>query len=164
MELNNVSPPATNIHHTSVGPSHTLEIIPKNQACTPSSSSSPQGILVMEQRPDYTNVLFQDAQDPWEDFQSLLHTENSHYTVTNPDASAPSAPKEMTDADEEAYLQVEAYLDQRQIRRAKRANMKKQLVICLHHTTHPLHDCRHAWEFLAFAFYVFAFCKVCFNN
>ena len=48
MELNNVPPPATNIHHTSIGPSHTLEIIPKTQGCTPGSSSSPQGILVME--------------------------------------------------------------------------------------------------------------------
>ncbi|KAH9769462.1 hypothetical protein KPL71_012011 [Citrus sinensis] len=104
MELNNVQPPATNIHHTSVGPSHTLEIVPKTQTCTPGSSSSPQGILVMEQRPDYTNVLFQDAQDPWEDFQSLLHTENSHYTVKDPDPPAKSAPKEMTNADEEAYL------------------------------------------------------------
>ncbi|KAH9734692.1 hypothetical protein KPL71_017458 [Citrus sinensis] len=75
MELNNVQPLATNILHTSIGPSHTLEIVPKTQTCTPGSSSSPQGILVMEQCPDYTNVLFQDAQDPWEDFQSLLHTE-----------------------------------------------------------------------------------------
>ncbi|KAH9680173.1 hypothetical protein KPL71_026451 [Citrus sinensis] len=58
MELNNVQPPATNIHHTSVGPSHNLEIVPKTQTCTPGSSSSPHGILVMEQRPDYTNVLF----------------------------------------------------------------------------------------------------------
>ena len=76
MEPNNVPSPATDIHHTSIRPSHTLEIIPKTQGCTPGSSSSPQGILVMEQCPDYTNVLFQDAQDPWEDFQSLLHTEN----------------------------------------------------------------------------------------
>ena len=111
MELNNVQPPATNIHHTSVGPSHTLEIVPKTQTCTPGSSSSPQGFLVMEQRPDYTNVLFQDAQDPWEDFQSLLHTENSHYIVTDPDPPATSAPKEITNADEEAYLQAEVYLD-----------------------------------------------------
>ena len=58
MELNNVPPLATNIHHTSVGLSHTLEIIPKTQGCTPGSSSSPKGIFVMEQRPDYTNVLF----------------------------------------------------------------------------------------------------------
>ncbi|KAH9734769.1 hypothetical protein KPL71_017494 [Citrus sinensis] len=119
MELNNVQPPAINIHHTSVGPSHTLEIIPKTQTCTPGTSSSPQGILVMEQCPDYTNVLFQDAQDPWEDFQSILHTENPHYTVTDPDPPATSAPKDMTNADEEAYLQAEAYLDQRQIHRAK---------------------------------------------
>ncbi|KAL9429412.1 hypothetical protein AB3S75_031259 [Citrus x aurantiifolia] len=120
MELNNVQPLATNIHHTFVGPSHTLEIIPKTQTCTPGSSSSPQGILIMEQRPDYTNVLFQDAQDPWKDFQSLRNTKHSHYIVTDPDPPAPSAPIEMTDADEEAYLQAEAYLDQRQIRRAKR--------------------------------------------
>ncbi|KAH9780772.1 hypothetical protein KPL71_008211 [Citrus sinensis] len=118
MELNNVQPPATNIHHISVGPSHSLEIVPKTQTCTPCSSSSPHAILVMEQRPAYTNVLFQDAQDPWEDFQSLLPTENTPYIVTNPDSPASSTPK-MTDADEEKYLQAEASLDQRQIRRAK---------------------------------------------
>ena len=100
MELNNVQPLATNIHHTSVRPSHSLEIVPKTQTCTPGSSSSPHGILVIEQRPDYTNVLFQDAQDPWKDFQSLLHTKNTPYTVTNPDSLASSTPK-MTDADEE---------------------------------------------------------------
>ncbi|KAH9734952.1 hypothetical protein KPL71_017573 [Citrus sinensis] len=120
IEVNNVQPPATNIHHTSVGPSHTLEIVSKTQTCTHGSSSSPQGILVMEQCPNYTNVLFEDAQDPWENFQSLLHTENPHYTVTDPDPPATSAPKDMTNTDKEAYLQAEAYLDQRQIRRAKR--------------------------------------------
>ena len=88
MELNNVQPPTTNIHNTSVGPSHTFEIVPKTQTCTPGSSSSPQGILVME-RPDYTNVLFQDAQDLWEDFQSFLSTETSHYTVMDPYLPAP---------------------------------------------------------------------------
>ncbi|KAH9716750.1 hypothetical protein KPL71_021566 [Citrus sinensis] len=120
MELNNVPPPAINIHHTSIGPSHTLEVIPKTQGCTPGSSSSPQGILVMEQRPDYTNVLFQDAQDPWEDFQSLLHTENPDYTVTTPASPAASTSQPMTEADEDKYQQAEAYLDQRQIRRHKR--------------------------------------------
>ena len=119
MELNNVPPPVTNIHHTSIGPSHTLEIISKTQGCTPGSSSSPQGILVMEQRPNYTNVLFQDAQDPWEDFQSLFHTENPHYIVTNPDSPAASTSQHMSAADEEKYQQAEAYLDQRQIRRHK---------------------------------------------
>ncbi|KAH9686122.1 hypothetical protein KPL70_014243 [Citrus sinensis] len=120
MELNNVPLPATDIHHTSIGPSHTLEIIPKTQGCTPGSSSSPHGILVMEQRPDYTNVLFQDAQDPWEDFQSLLHTDTPRYTVTNPDSPAPSTSQHMSEVDEEKYQQAEAYLDQRQRRRHKR--------------------------------------------
>ncbi|KAH9792652.1 hypothetical protein KPL71_004214 [Citrus sinensis] len=120
MELNNVPSPATAIHHTSIGPSHTLEIIPKTQGCTPGSSSSPQGILVMEQRPDYTNVLFQDVQDPWEDFQSLLHTENPRYTVTTPDSLAASTSQHMTEVDEAKYQQTEVYLDQRQIRRHKR--------------------------------------------
>ncbi|KAH9668449.1 hypothetical protein KPL70_021422 [Citrus sinensis] len=120
MELNNVPPPATKIHHTFIGPSHTLEIIPKTQGCTPGSSSSPQGIIVMEQRPDYTNVLFQDAQDPWEDFQSLLHTDTPHYTIANPDSPVASISQHMTEADEEKYHQAEAYLDQRQRRRHKR--------------------------------------------
>ncbi|KAH9686106.1 hypothetical protein KPL70_014233 [Citrus sinensis] len=119
MELNNVPPPATDIHHTSIGPSHTLEIIPKTQGCTPGSSSSPHGILVMEQRPDYTNVLFQDAQDPWEDFQSLLHTDTPRYTVTNPDSPAASTSQHISEVDKEKYQQAEAYLDQRQRRRHK---------------------------------------------
>ena len=63
LELNNIQPVPTNIHHTSSGPSHTLEVILRTQICTPVSSSSPHGILVREQRPNYTNVLFQDAQD-----------------------------------------------------------------------------------------------------
>ena len=65
----------------------------------------------MEQRLDITNVLLQDAQDPWEDVQSLLHTKNSHYTVTNPDSPAASTSQHMSAADEDKYQQVEAYLD-----------------------------------------------------
>ena len=79
----------------------------------------------MEQRPDYTNVLFQDAQDPWEDFQSLIPTATPHYTVTNPDSPAASTSPHMTDADEDKYQQAEAYLDQRQIRRHKRQYEKE---------------------------------------
>ena len=88
LELNNVQPVPTDIHHTSIGPSHTLEILPGTQICTPGSSSSPHGILVREQRPDYTNVLFQDAQDPWADFQSLLQTQETQYTVAEPGSSS----------------------------------------------------------------------------
>ncbi|KAH9716900.1 hypothetical protein KPL71_021631 [Citrus sinensis] len=107
MELNNVQPPTTNIHHTSIGPSHSLEIVPKTQTCTLISSSSPHGILVMEQRPDYTNVLFQDAQDPLEDFHSLLQTNDTPYTVNNPDSPAASTSQHMIDADEDKYQQAE---------------------------------------------------------
>ena len=64
LELNNVQPAPTDIYHTSVGPSHSLEFLPRAQENTPGSSSSPKGILVREECPDYTNVLFQDAQDP----------------------------------------------------------------------------------------------------
>ena len=74
----------------------------------------------MEQRLDYTNVLFQGAQDPWEDFHSPLQTDNTPYTVTNPDSPAASTSQPMTDADEEQYHQAETYLDQSQIRRHKR--------------------------------------------
>ncbi|KAH9686096.1 hypothetical protein KPL70_014224 [Citrus sinensis] len=83
------------------GPSHSLEILPKAQTCTPGSSSSPQGILVREERHDFTNVLFQDAQDPWEDFQSLLPSEQTQSLPTKP---APQP--EPTDNDElnEDYL------------------------------------------------------------
>ncbi|KAH9668361.1 hypothetical protein KPL70_021384 [Citrus sinensis] len=139
MELNNVPPLATNIHHTSIGPSHTLEIIPKTQGCTPSSSSSPQGILVMEQRPDYTNVLFQDAQDPWEDFQSLLHTDTPHYTVANPDSPAASISQHMTEADEENYHQVRR-ISTRDRGVGTNANMKKTQETCPHRAIHPLND------------------------
>ena len=89
LKLNNVQPVPTDIHHTSIGPSHTLEIIPGTQICTPRSSSSPHGILVREQRPDYTNVLFQDAQA---DCQSLLETQETQYTVTEPGSSSTPAP------------------------------------------------------------------------
>ncbi|KAH9680169.1 hypothetical protein KPL71_026449 [Citrus sinensis] len=46
LELNNIQPVPTDIHHTSIGPSHTLEIIPGTHICTPGSNSSPHGILV----------------------------------------------------------------------------------------------------------------------
>ena len=45
-----------------------------------------------------------------EDFQSLLHTENSPYTVTNPNLPTPSAPPDMTEAYEERYQQAKEYL------------------------------------------------------
>ncbi|KAH9769445.1 hypothetical protein KPL71_012005 [Citrus sinensis] len=115
LELNNVQPVLTNIHHTSIGPSHILEIIPRTQTCTPESSSSPHGILVREQRPDYTNVLFQDAQDPWEDFQSLLPTQDTQYTITEPSSSSTPAPPKRNNSPE----LDEDYLIYQEIQKAK---------------------------------------------
>ena len=112
LELNNIQPVSANIHHTSIGPSHTLKVIPRTQICTPGSSSSPHGILVHEQRPDYTNILFQDAQDPWEDFQSLLPTQETQYTVTEPGSSSTQTLKEIPELDED-------YLIHQEIQRAK---------------------------------------------
>ena len=77
LELNNVQLVPTDICHTSIGPSHSLEFLPRSSENTPGSSSSPKGILIQEECPDYTNILFQDAQDPWEDFHSLLPTQDS---------------------------------------------------------------------------------------
>ena len=79
----------------------------------------------MEQHPDYTNVLFQDTQNPWEDFQSLIHTENPYYIVTNPDSPTTSTSQHMFAADEDKFQQAEVYLDQRQIRRHKRQYEKE---------------------------------------
>ena len=73
----------------------------------------------MEQRPDYTNVLFQDAQDPWEDFQSLLPTDSPRHSVATPASPAASTSQRMSEADEAKYQQAEAYLDKRQRRRHK---------------------------------------------
>ncbi|KAH9792706.1 hypothetical protein KPL71_004238 [Citrus sinensis] len=50
------------------GPQHDLLMIP-----TPSAISKPKstGIIIKEERPDYTDLLYQDSQDPWEDFLPL---------------------------------------------------------------------------------------------
>ena len=47
-------------------------VIPTVKISSPSNSPSTR-ILIKEERPDYTNILFQDSQDPWEEFTSILH-------------------------------------------------------------------------------------------
>ncbi|KAH9780730.1 hypothetical protein KPL71_008191 [Citrus sinensis] len=61
-------PPLEDISHTSLGPQHDLLMIP-----TPSAISKPKstGIIIREEKPDYTDFLFQDSQDPWDAFLSL---------------------------------------------------------------------------------------------
>ncbi|KAH9769375.1 hypothetical protein KPL71_011975 [Citrus sinensis] len=67
-QLNHQPPPLKDIFHTSLGPQHDLLMIP-----TPSAISKPKstGIIIKEEKPDYTDLLFQDSQDPWEDFLPL---------------------------------------------------------------------------------------------
>ncbi|KAH9769360.1 hypothetical protein KPL71_011968 [Citrus sinensis] len=103
LELNNIQPAPTDIYHTSIGPSHSLEFLPRIRENTPGSSSSPQGILVREECPDYTNVLSQDAQDPWEDFHSLLPSRDSQSLPTE-SVSQPTTDE--LDEDKLIYQQI----------------------------------------------------------
>ena len=65
MELNHIPPDQPEILHTSLGPKYEMFMIP-----TPSLHSQPLnlGIIIKEEKPDYTDFLFQDSQDPYEDF------------------------------------------------------------------------------------------------
>ncbi|KAH9724582.1 hypothetical protein KPL70_007537 [Citrus sinensis] len=67
-QLNHQTPPHKDIFHTSLGPQHDLIMIP-----TPSAISKPKstGIVIKEEKPDYTDFLYQDSQDPWEEFLPL---------------------------------------------------------------------------------------------
>ena len=57
-----------------------------------SSTPPTSGIIIKEERPDYTNILFQDSQDPWEEFMSLLSfPEISQKTPSTHLASSSSA-------------------------------------------------------------------------
>ncbi|KAH9671198.1 hypothetical protein KPL70_017265 [Citrus sinensis] len=67
-QLNHQTPPHKDIFHTSLGPQHDLIMIP-----TPSAISKPKStcIIIKEEKSDYTNFLYQDSQDPWEEFLPL---------------------------------------------------------------------------------------------
>ncbi|KAH9780609.1 hypothetical protein KPL71_008138 [Citrus sinensis] len=67
-QLNHQAPPHRDIFHTSLGPQHDLIMIP-----TPSAISKPKstGIIIKEEKPNYTDFLYQDSQDPWEEFLPL---------------------------------------------------------------------------------------------
>ncbi|KAH9697730.1 hypothetical protein KPL71_023729 [Citrus sinensis] len=67
-QLNHQPPPLKDISHTSLGPQHDLLMIP-----TPSAISKPKStsIIIKEEKPDYTDFLFQDSQDPWDAFLPL---------------------------------------------------------------------------------------------
>jgi len=65
MELNHIPPDQPDILQSSLGPKHEMFMIP-----TPSLHSQPpnRGIIIKEEKPDYIDFLFQDSQDPYEDF------------------------------------------------------------------------------------------------
>ena len=67
-------------------------VIPTTRS--PSSSNPPpSGILIKERKPNFTDILFQDSQDPWEEFTSILHPiEASHApsTSTVPPTDSPT--------------------------------------------------------------------------
>ncbi|KAH9769379.1 hypothetical protein KPL71_011977 [Citrus sinensis] len=72
-------------------PQHELLMIP-----TPSAISKPKstGIIIKEEKPDYTDFLFQDSQDPWEDFLPLSqHLQQFPQPSMNEPGSSSQPPK-----------------------------------------------------------------------
>ena len=65
MELNHISLDQRDILHTSLGPKHEMFMIP---APSLHSQLPNCGIIIKEEKPYYTDFLFQDSQDPYEDF------------------------------------------------------------------------------------------------
>ncbi|KAH9671262.1 hypothetical protein KPL70_017294 [Citrus sinensis] len=90
-QLNHQPPPLKDIFHTSLGPQYDLLMIP-----TPSAISKPKstGIIIKEEKPDYTDFLFQDSQDPWEDFLPLSqHLQQFPQPSMNEPGSSSQPPK-----------------------------------------------------------------------
>ncbi|KAH9801887.1 hypothetical protein KPL71_001191 [Citrus sinensis] len=93
-QLNHQPPPLKDIFHTSLGPQHDLLMIP-----TPSAISKPKstGIIIKEERPDYTDFLYQDSQDSWEDFLPLSqHLQQFPQPSMNEPGSSSQPPKANT--------------------------------------------------------------------
>ena len=72
---------------------------------TPSAISKPKftGIIIKEERPDYTDFLYQDSQDPWEEFLPLSqhHQQFPQPTMHDPGSSSqpPPQPRKPTTVD-----------------------------------------------------------------
>ena len=77
--------------HTSLGPQHDIIMIP-----TPSSISKPKptGIIIKEEKLNFTYFLFQDAQDPWTNFlplsQHLQQLQDSSLSKASTNAYPPN--------------------------------------------------------------------------
>ncbi|KAH9734659.1 hypothetical protein KPL71_017448 [Citrus sinensis] len=102
-QLNHQPPPLKDISHTSLGPQHDILMIP-----TPSAISKPKstGIIIKEERPDYTDFLYQDSQDPWEDFLPLsqhLH-QFPQPTMEEPGPSEPGSSSQPSKTDKATQM------------------------------------------------------------
>ncbi|KAH9716829.1 hypothetical protein KPL71_021591 [Citrus sinensis] len=102
-QLNHQPPPLKDISHTSLGPQHDILMIP-----TPSAISKPKstGIIIKEERPGYTGFLYQDSQDPWEDFLPLsqhLH-QFPQPTMDEPGPSEPGSSSQPSKADKATQM------------------------------------------------------------
>ena len=63
----------------------------------PGVSSTPPTSKIIIEKPDYTDILFQDSRDPWEEFMSLFSfLEISQKTPSTHLASSSSAPPNKT--------------------------------------------------------------------
>ncbi|KAH9763380.1 hypothetical protein KPL70_001148 [Citrus sinensis] len=90
-QLNHQPPPLKDIFHTSSGPQHDLLMIPTPSAISKSKST---GIIIKEEKPDYTDFLFHDSQDPWEDFLPLSqHLQQFPQPSMNEPGSSSQPPK-----------------------------------------------------------------------
>ncbi|KAH9668366.1 hypothetical protein KPL70_021386 [Citrus sinensis] len=77
-ELNHQPAPHKDISHTSLGPRHDIIMIPTPSAISKLKST---GIIIKEEKPDFTDILYQDAQDSWEAFLPLSqHLQNLQQT------------------------------------------------------------------------------------
>ncbi|KAH9697824.1 hypothetical protein KPL71_023774 [Citrus sinensis] len=102
-QLNHQPLPLKDISHTSLGPQHDILMIP-----TPSAISKPKstGIIIKEERPDYTDFLYQDSQDPWKDFLPLsqhLH-QFPQPTMDEPGPSEPGSSSQPSKADKATQM------------------------------------------------------------
>ncbi|KAH9801852.1 hypothetical protein KPL71_001180 [Citrus sinensis] len=90
-QLNHQPPPLKDIFHTSLDPQHDLLMIPTSSAISNPKSTS---IIIKEERPDYIDFLYQDSQDPWEDFLPLSqHLQQFPQPSMNEPGSSSQPPK-----------------------------------------------------------------------
>ena len=109
-ELNHQLAPHRDISHTSLGPQHDIIMIP-----TPSAISKPKstGIIIKEEKSDFTDFVYQDAQDPWEAFfplsqhlQNLQQTPPTHVSDDPTNKASSSTPTGSTEHPSSSWRKI----------------------------------------------------------